>query len=317
MELLISDLEINNKNLTIENNNLIDELNEYKKDKNIEKNCFQNNLNKIINNLEILNNQYKININDNEISNIMKYQSISNFQDFIEIITNDIINLMNENKKLKKELKDLNIKLFDIEEDKKEFEKKYFNYNANHENIIRDNKSLKKQLNDFRDIINELKKTIENYNNEVKKKNIIINDINNEINIWKEKNLQLNNDNQYLLTVIMRLSKLFPNSNVYTLINQIMTCEDIPIEEKDIINDNLLCELQRCENYIKILKDNEFHATCLNQQLTNQFQELNNIKFEKNIDYNSNNYTCNDCQNNNYNYMENIKQIDPYFNKLY
>ena len=44
MELLISDLEINNKNLTIENNNLIDELNEYKKDKNIEKNCFQNNL---------------------------------------------------------------------------------------------------------------------------------------------------------------------------------------------------------------------------------------------------------------------------------
>ena len=224
---------------------------------------------------------------------------------------------MNENKKLKKELTDLNIKLFDIEEDKKEFEKKYFNYNANHENIIRDNKSLKKQLNDFRDIINELKKTIENYNNEVKKKNIIINDINNEINIWKEKNLQLNNDNQYLLTVIMRLSKLFPNSNVYTLINQIITCVDIPIEEKDIINDNLLCELQRCENYIKILKDNEFHATCLNQQLTNQFQELNNIKFEKNIDYNSNNYISNDCQNNNYNYMENIKQIDPYFNKLY
>ena len=167
-------------------------------------------------------------------------------------------------------------------------------------------------------LINELKGTIDNYSNEVKNKTNIINNIDNEINFWKEKNLQLNNDNQYLLTVIMRLSKLFPNSNVYTLINQIITCVDIPIEEKDIINDNLLCELQRCENYIKILKDNEFHATCLNQQLTQQFQDLNNNKLEENNNFNSTNYICNDCQNNNNNsYMGNIKEIDPYFNKLY
>ena len=59
MELLISDLENKNKNLINENNNLINELNEYKKDKDIEKNCFQNNLNNIISNLENLNKQCK------------------------------------------------------------------------------------------------------------------------------------------------------------------------------------------------------------------------------------------------------------------
>ena len=268
-----------------------------------------------MNNLDKINKEFNL-----ENDNIMKFKSALNIPDFLKVSINEIIDLTNENKHLKKDLKELNIKIFDMEQeqqtilnDKKESDKKLLNLNANNDNTIKENSNLKKQLKDFKEIINQLKKTVENYSNELNTKNNIIKNTNYDINVLKDKNLQLNMDNQYLLTILMRLCKLFPNSNAYKFINQIMNCENISIEEKEQLNDNLLCELQKCENYISILKDNELHSNYLNQQLTKQYQDLNNMKLGETTNFTSNNFNCDYNNNlNNYTCLENYRKNNNY-----
>ena len=245
--------------------------------------------------------------------------------------TNEIIELTEENKKMKNELKELNIKLFDLEQehlnlvnDKKDIDKKFNNLNLSNDNATKENTKLKRQINDNNEIINQLKKKIENNNNELTTKNNMIDNLNIEMTQCKDKNLKLNNDNEYLLTIIMRFCQLFPNANVYKLVNLVMTCGNISIEEKENINDKLLCELKKCENYIALLRDNELTANYLNRQLTRQYQDMNKTKLSENTNYilNKTNYNNNNSlnnsitKNNNY-FMDNSLKNNPYVSTNY
>ena len=121
--------------------------------------------------------------------------------------------------------------------------------------------------------------------------------------LYKDKNLKLNNNIEYLLSILNRLCKLFPDTNIYKYINQIITCVNMTIEEKEKINEYLLTELEMCENYMKdILKDNELKFL----KRLNKYQDVNKNKLIENTNFILNN------SNRNNNYIENNRKSNPY-----
>ena len=74
--------------------------------------------------------------------------------------------------------------------------------------------------------------------------------------ILQNKNCKINNDKEYLLTVIMRLGKIFPNTNLYKLVWDVINNNCISIDDKGYLNDNILLEIERCEEYVRFLKNN-------------------------------------------------------------
>jgi hypothetical protein len=330
LEILVTELKNENKNNSIDKKDMFDELTEYKKKEIIIKNSYQDNFTNLLDNLEKINSKFDKN-NFKELSNIMKFKTVSSIPDFIKMSTNEIIELTEENKKMKNELKELNIKLFDLEQehlnlenDKKDIEEKFNKLNSSNENTTKENTKLKKQMNDNNEIINQLNTKIANNKNELNTKNNMIENLNCEINKCKDQNLKLNNDKEYLLTIVMRLCQLFPNANVYKLVNLVMTYGNISIEEKENINNQLLCELKKCENYITLLKDNELSANYLNRQLTRQYQDMNKNKLSENTNfilnktnYNNNNSLNSSINRNNNFFMENSLKKNPYVSTNY
>ena len=102
----------------------------------------------------------------------------------------------------------------------------------------------------------KLQFTIEDYSNELNKKNRIINENNFNLSQIEDKNLKLKNDNDYLLTIIIRLSKLFSNNNLLEIIHKEIDHNNLDVNQKNEINNMLLCELQRIEDYFRIIKEN-------------------------------------------------------------
>ena len=67
---------------------------------------------------------------------------------------------------------------------------------------------------------------------------------------------------------------MFPNSNLYKVVHNILD-NFISVEEKEKLNQHLLIELKRAEDYLRITKENSLEANYLNKQLTRQLEEAN------------------------------------------
>ena len=122
--------------------------------------------------------------------------------------------------------------------------------------LSNENFSLKNDIEHYKHVINKLQFTIEDYSNELNKKNRIINENNFNLSQIEDKNLKLKNDNDYLLTIIIRLSKLFSNNNLLEIIHKEIDHNNLDVNQKNEINNMLLCELQRIEDCFRIMKEN-------------------------------------------------------------
>ena len=120
----------------------------------------------------------------------------------------------------------------------------------------------------------QLQKTLDDYGTELNNK---INDLNNltyDKSEIENKNNKLNQDNQFLLTILLRIAKLFTLSNIYELVKNIFNKGNITNNEKDF-NEQLVEELQRCQDYINILKENDLQVHLLNIKINQEIQDIN------------------------------------------
>ena len=121
--------------------------------------------------------------------------------------------------------------------------------------------------------VNEYYKN-DNYSQELNSKNTMLNNVTYELNCMEDKNIKITNDKNYLETILLRVCKMFPNSNLYRKVHDILD-SFVSIEEKDKLNQELLVELKRAEDYLRITKENSLEANYLNKQLTRQLEEVN------------------------------------------
>ena len=236
--------------------------------------------NKILEERKNFNEKYQIIIN--KLQNIKNIDiNARTFDEFLQKISDEIIVLTNENEKLKEDIKVLNTKCLNMAQE--------------NDNIIKENSELKNIINNIKneydiqtkekdDLTNlldkckmmnyQLQKTLDDYSTELNNK---INDLNNisyDKNELENNNIKLNNDKQMLLTMLLRITKLFSLSNIYELIKDLFNKGKITNNANDF-NEKLIEELQRCQEYINMLKENDLETHLLNLKLNQEIQELN------------------------------------------
>ena len=201
-----------------------------------------------------------------------------NIIDFIENCIEEIINLKNENYILKNNICDLDLKL-----------------------------NLKKeQINDCQKENYNLKKIIENYSSDFDNKNKILYKIKEKANEFEKLLKKENNDKKFLLSILQRILKLYPNSKILNSLNEAFEDEfsSAVMDENENLFNIILKEIQLFENYIIDLKDKQLN--------------ISNIEEKKNI---NNNIIINNNTNNieskvsNYNIKNMIDKL--YLKNLY
>ena len=234
--------------------------------------------NKILEEKKNFDEKYKIILS--KLSNVKNIEiQADTFDEFLQKISDEIIRIDKENEKLKEDIKTLNLKCFNMAQE--------------NENINQENKELKNILNKLKneydkelkekdDIINQfdkckmmnyqLQKTLDDYGTELNNK---INDLNNlayDKSEIENKNIKLNSDKQFLLTIILRINKLYSLSNIYELVTNLFNKGNITNNANDY-NEKLVKELQRCQDYVNILKENDLQTHLLNLKLNQEIQE--------------------------------------------
>ena len=104
--------------------------------------------------------------------------------------------------------------------------------------------------------------------------------------------------------MLLKITKLFSLSNIYELIKDLFNKGKITNNANDI-NEKLVEELQRCQEYINILKENDLDTHLLNLKLNQEIQELNPPENNENknnmcIKNEKKSETINTLNNNNY-----------------
>ena len=236
--------------------------------------------NKILEEKKNFDEKYKIILS--KLSNVKNIEiQADTFDEFLQKISDEIIRIDKENEKLKEDIKILNLKCFNMAQE--------------NENINQENKELKSILNKLKneydkelkekdDIINQfdkckmmnyqLQKTLDDYGTELNNK---INDLNNlayDKSEIENKNIKLNSDKQFLLTIILRINKLYSLSNIYELVTNLFNKGNITNNVNDY-NEKLVKELQRCQDYVNILKENDLQTHLLNLKLNQEIEEVN------------------------------------------
>ena len=236
--------------------------------------------NKILEEKKNFDEKYKIVLS--KLSNVKNIEiQADTFDEFLQKISDEIIRIDKENEKLKEDIKTLNLKCFNMAQE--------------NENINQENKELKNILNKLKneydkelkekdDIINQfdkckmmnyqLQKTLDDYGTELNNK---INDLNNlayDKTEIENKNIKLNSDKQFLLTIILRINKLYSLSNIYELVTNLFNKGNITNNANDY-NEKLVKELQRCQDYVNILKENDLQTHLLNLKLNQEIEEVN------------------------------------------
>jgi recombinational DNA repair protein RecR len=235
--------------------------------------------NKILEEKKNFDEKYKIVLS--KLSNVKNIEiQADTFDEFLQKISDEIIRIDKENEKLKEDIKTLNLKCFNMAQE--------------NENINQENKELKSILNKLKneydkelkekdDIINQfdkckmmnyqLQKTLDDYGTELNNK---INDLNNlayDKTEIENKNIKLNSDKQFLLTIILRINKLYSLSNIYELVTNLFNKGNITNNANDY-NEKLVKELQRCQDYVNILKENDLQTHLLNLKLNQEIEEV-------------------------------------------
>ena len=95
---------------------------------------------------------------------------------------------------------------------------------------------------------------LENKNNEYNLLSEELAKIDNERKQIEIYNENLNNDKQYVLNILLKITKIFTNSCIFKLINEIMNNKNLNIDEKEKINKKVSIEIKKCGEYLKELK---------------------------------------------------------------
>ena len=263
--------------------------------------------NKILEEKKNFDEKYKVVLN--KLQSLKNFDiQVESFDEFLQKISDEIIKLNRQNEKLNGHIKTLNLKCFEMAKE--------------NENIIQENTEIKNILNKLKneydnelkekeDLINQidkckmmnyqLQKTLDDYGTELNNK---INDLNNlsyEKAEIENNNIKLNNEKQDLLTLLIRVTKLFSLSNIYELIQNIFNKGNITNNQNDF-NEKLVEELQRCQEYVNMLKENDLQTHLLNIKLDKEIQDFNptSEKKEKRNISTKKSETINTLDNNNY-----------------
>ena len=217
--------------------------------------------------------QYKANLV--RMEKICKKKFISqSLNDFLKESTEEIIKLEQEKNKLNDTIKQLNLKCFEtaqenqnnIEENKK-LKNMLSNMTNNYNKDLTEKENILKEIENYKLMNYQLQKTIDDYGVELNKKISDLNNISYTRSEIENKNIKLTNDKEFLLTILLRVTKLFSHSNIYELVNDVFNnskFNDKDLEYQNHMNQKLLQELQRCEDYVNMLKENDLEANYLN-----------------------------------------------------
>ena len=247
--------------------------------------------NKILEERKNFNEKYQIIIN--------KLQNINNidinartFDEFLQKISDEIILLSNEKEKLIEDIKMLNMKCFNMAQENENIIKENLELNSILTKIKNEYDNQTKEKDDLTNLLDkckmmnyQLQKTLDDYSTELNTK---INDLNNltyDKNEIENNYIKLSNDKQVLLTILLKITKLFSLSNIYELIKDLFNKGKINNNANDI-NEKLVEELQRCQDYINMLKENDLETHLLNLKLNEEIQDNNppEEKIENNED---------------------------------
>ena len=273
-------------------------------------------------------------------NNLEKLRTISksNFTegslyDFLKETTDEIIKLEKEKNKLNETIKILNMKCFDtaqenqnnIQENNK-LKNMLDSFTNNYNKDLSEKEELLKQIENYKLMNYQLQKTLDDYGTELNSKISDLNNISYTRSEIENKNIKLNNDKEFLLTILLRLTKLFSHSNIYDIVNDVFNKK---FNEKDSayqnsMNQKLLQELQRCEDYVNMLKENDLQANYLNLKLNQEIQDLNLKKLRNETNLQTYSIDSPEIGNNNktksFNSLNTLKSynyIQEYGNKNY
>ena len=263
--------------------------------------------NKILEEKKNFDEKYKVVLN--KLQSLKNFDiQVESFDEFLQKISDEIIKLNRQNEKLNGDIKTLNLKCFEMAKE--------------NENIIQENTEIKNILNKLKneydnelkekeDLINQidkckmmnyqLQKTLDDYGTELNNKINDLNDLSYEKAEIENNNIKLNNEKQDLLTLLIRVTKLFSLSNIYELIQNIFNKGNITNNQNDF-NEKLVEELQRCQEYVNMLKENDLQTHLLNIKLDKEIQDFNptSEKKEKRNISTKKSETINTLDNNNY-----------------
>ena len=232
--------------------------------------------------------KYKIILN--KLNNIKNFDiNVDSFDEFLQKISDQIIIINKENEKLKEDIKTLNSKCFNMAQEnenilqensqlKNILNKMKFEY----DNEIKEKDNLLNQIDNYKMMNYQLQKSLDDYGTELNNK---INDLNNLLYDKSEIQnnfIKLNKDKQFLLTILLRITKLFSLSNLYEIVQNIFNKGNINNNRNDF-NQKLLEELQKCKNYINLLKENDFQTHLLNLNINQEIEEINLQNDKNNI----------------------------------
>ena len=289
----------NNKNLTKELNNyknLTKTLNSIKSEnielqKKIEESN-QENSKLIFKNHQILeekknfDEKYKIILNKLSNINDIDIQAES-FDEFLQKISDEIIRLSLTKDKLNEDIKILNIKCFnmakeneDICQENNELKNILNKLKNDYDKETKEKDDLITQIDNYKMMVYQLQKSLDDYGTELNNK---INDLNNlsyDKTEIENNYMKINQDKMFLLTTLLKITKLFSLSNIDELIKNIFNRDNI-INNANDFNERLIEELKRCQEYINLLKENDLQTHLLNIKLSQEIQEINPINSKK------------------------------------
>ena len=247
--------------------------------------------NKILEERKNFNEKYQIIIN--KLQNIKNIDiNARTFDEFLQKISDEIILLSNEKEKLIEDIKMLNMKCFNMAQENENNIKENLELNNILTKIKNEYDNQTKEKDDLTNLLDkckmmnyQLQKTLDDYSTELNTK---INDLNNltyDKNEIENNYIKLSNDKQVLLTILLKITKLFSLSNIYELIKDLFNKGKINNNANDI-NEKLVEELQRCQDYINMLKENDLETHLLNLKLNEEIQDNNppEEKIENNED---------------------------------
>ncbi len=247
--------------------------------------------NKILEERKNFNEKYQIIIN--KLQNIKNIDiNARTFDEFLQKISDEIILLSNEKEKLIEDIKMLNMKCFNMAQENENIIKENLELNSILTKIKNEYDNQTKEKDDLTNLLDkckmmnyQLQKTLDDYSTELNTK---INDLNNltyDKNEIENNYIKLSNDKQVLLTILLKITKLFSLSNIYELIKDLFNKGKINNNANDI-NEKLVEELQRCQYYINMLKENDLETHLLNLKLNEEIQDNNppEEKIENNED---------------------------------
>ena len=230
--------------------------------------------------------KYKIILNKLSNLNDIDIQA-ETFDEFLQKISDEIIRLYMTKEKLNEDIKVLNIKCFNmakenenINQENNELKNILSKLKNDYDKETKEKDELINQIDNYKMMNYQLQKSLDDYGTELNNK---INDLNNlsyDKTEIENNYIKISQEKIFLLTILLRISKLFSLSNIDDLIKNILNKGNIVNNGNDF-NEKLVEELQRCQDYVNLLKQNDLQTHLLNLKLSQEIEEINPIVTKK------------------------------------